>query len=895
MRRCLMFLITFHLLVSAGFSSVLSDAVAALQPGQWTTIQTNNINAALTGTGGASGFIFGYTETIKWDPVTRRLFYVGSDHNSTPSTMYARHVQYDEATNAWTVRSQQGWFAASSGAAMHGYDHLALDPARRFLYHRRFGSLTTYRWNIDTGAWTTMPDNTVTNYNSCCVGIDYSPELGGIVWGGVESGTNGSLFLLRDSTLTWSRLGQAAAYPMGTLHNFAEYNPVHKVVLFGGGDGNNRKMYKVNATGTVTPLQDAPADLGTQRSVVTVDPVSGLYLVFVASNTSGFYTYNVTTDAWTWRSGTPPIFQAPVNNPAVHGLVGGPISTYGVNVFVDCEHDNCVVRLYKHSAGGGGPPPPPDTTAPTISLTAPPISATVSGAAVTVSATASDNVGVVGVQFLLDGNALGAEDTTAPYSIAWDTRGAANGTHTLSARARDSAGNTATAGNVIVAVLNVADLIPPVISGIGSSSGSTSASISWSTDEPSNTQVEYGTTSSYGSQTTLVTAMTTSHSQTVSGLNPSTLYHYRVKSRDAAGNLAVSGDLTVTTSAASGGGTTFAQKCAQPGVLHCMSFDSPSLLYHNWPQGTACDAMYTGQTWYPIGDARDGPGNTFSAAWNGQCVNPFIDTAIKRSGSGSLKFTIPSSTGEQTGWFSDVFKRNADGSFAYISPNSPLGNVAYLQFYQRFDTNMVNLDFQCRDKVDGTSTGCGGWKQIIVYGNPPNGASASGLQTVMNNGWERGVPQMYGQTGTDDYGVQDVRGCTPASSRGLSPTSGYSSRVNYPEPLCVQYDADRWMEFTIRIEVLGPSGSASSRIQMWVDGQLVVDYRNAKVNWGGGDGSGFGQYQLLPFHTNKDPLQVHPTAYTWFDDMIVSTQPIPMINGSADTVPPAPPTGLFAN
>ena len=50
-----------------------------------------------------------------------------------------------------------------------------------------------------------------------------------------------------------------------------------------------------------------------------------------------------------------------------------------------------------------------DTTAPTVSLTAPANGATVSGT-INVTATASDNVGVVGVQFLLDGNNLGAED-----------------------------------------------------------------------------------------------------------------------------------------------------------------------------------------------------------------------------------------------------------------------------------------------------------------------------------------------------------------------------------------------------------------------------------------------------------------------------------------------------
>src|SRR5207253_5767275 len=82
-----------------------------------------------------------------------------------------------------------------------------------------------------------------------------------------------------------------------------------------------------------------------------------------------------------------------------------------------------------NAAVGGGAP---DTTPPTVALTAPASGATVGGT-ITVSASASDNVGVAGVQFLLDGASLGAEDTSDPYSISWNTVGATNGTHTLSA------------------------------------------------------------------------------------------------------------------------------------------------------------------------------------------------------------------------------------------------------------------------------------------------------------------------------------------------------------------------------------------------------------------------------------------------------------------------------
>ncbi len=95
-----------------------------------------------------------------------------------------------------------------------------------------------------------------------------------------------------------------------------------------------------------------------------------------------------------------------------------------------------------------------DTTPPTVSLTAPTAGA-VSGT-VALKATASDNVGISGVQFLLDGSPVGAEDTSAPYELQWSSGSVANGTHKLAARARDAAGNATTSGEVTVTVSNTA-------------------------------------------------------------------------------------------------------------------------------------------------------------------------------------------------------------------------------------------------------------------------------------------------------------------------------------------------------------------------------------------------------------------------------------------------------
>jgi hypothetical protein len=94
-----------------------------------------------------------------------------------------------------------------------------------------------------------------------------------------------------------------------------------------------------------------------------------------------------------------------------------------------------------------------DTTPPTATITAPTSGATVS-ASVSVAANAADAGGVVGVRFRLDGAALGVEDTAAPYAITWDTKTATDGSHVLTAVARDAAGNTTTSTAVTVTVTN---------------------------------------------------------------------------------------------------------------------------------------------------------------------------------------------------------------------------------------------------------------------------------------------------------------------------------------------------------------------------------------------------------------------------------------------------------
>src|SRR5207248_1201274 len=76
-----------------------------------------------------------------------------------------------------------------------------------------------------------------------------------------------------------------------------------------------------------------------------------------------------------------------------------------------------------------------------ITITSPTPGSTISG---TITASASvtivGSLTVAGVQFKLDGANLGAEVTTAPYLVQWNTNTASDGSHTLTAVARDLLG-----------------------------------------------------------------------------------------------------------------------------------------------------------------------------------------------------------------------------------------------------------------------------------------------------------------------------------------------------------------------------------------------------------------------------------------------------------------------
>ena len=184
-----------------------------------------------------------------------------------------------------------------------------------------------------------------------------------------------------------------------------------------------------------------------------------------------------------------------------------------------------------------------DLIPPTVFMTAPSNGANVTGYTVPVSAVAQDNVGVYSVRFFRDNDIIiGYEDSTLPYSTYINTANLTPGPHAFYAIATDRSGNSTRSASVTVNILPFADTVPPYLSLLAISNVTTnSATIIWTTSEPSDTQVEV--CQSYircGNFTPLNPTLTTQHSVTLAGLNSGTYYNVWASSRDAAGNLGMS-------------------------------------------------------------------------------------------------------------------------------------------------------------------------------------------------------------------------------------------------------------------------------------------------------------------------------------------------------------------
>ncbi|MCC7405489.1 MAG: hypothetical protein IT288_13910 [Bdellovibrionales bacterium] len=265
--------------------------------------------------------------------------------------MMQTFVSYRAESNTWQRLPRGAWMPNPdtdyNHGMGHGYEHSFIDPVTRTYFFHQVCNKTVplQRYNIDTQFWTpvAVPLPTTSYSSGCYTTLVYLPELKAIFYTDL-----GGAYLLYDNTTKWVTVAAEGSLPMGGYHFTSSYSPVHKVLIFGGGNGG-RQMYKLDASAKVTPIKTPPFDIGVNASVLTVDPVSGNFLAFTGN--SEFYIYSVTTDTWLLKAAgsSVPIWNSGGYNNPIFGVVATPVSNFGVTMFVTTNGPNAFrVFLYKN-------------------------------------------------------------------------------------------------------------------------------------------------------------------------------------------------------------------------------------------------------------------------------------------------------------------------------------------------------------------------------------------------------------------------------------------------------------------------------------------------------------------------------------------------------------------
>jgi len=307
-------------------ATALGNTAAAMKPGEWKKFETKNFTPALLKSGGKS--ILPYIDSGAWDASTESLHLIGQCHLTPPP----KHISYRAKTNEWIAEKCPDWLAKLKW--FHGYENTAADPVNGLVFHHPSASTVIWQKEMKTGNWTLLPKVPGGTSRGHGTAIAFFPDLG--TKGSIIRFYSGKGQRFDMATQKWSKIAgdfsKAKSY-----HNVAEYNPKHKTMLFGGGNGSGQ-LYSLDKTGKVTALKPAPCHIGSSQSHLAVCPNSGEVLVLHHKKTSGFHALDISDPKAEWKKLPDP----PIRKGAV-----GTISNYGVIMHFSFGG----VYLYKHKSG----------------------------------------------------------------------------------------------------------------------------------------------------------------------------------------------------------------------------------------------------------------------------------------------------------------------------------------------------------------------------------------------------------------------------------------------------------------------------------------------------------------------------------------------------------------
>jgi hypothetical protein len=308
----------------------LGKLAAELKPGEWRKFETKGFTRDLLLSSGKS--ILPYIDSGAWDASTRSLHLVGQCHLTPPP----KHISYRADTNEWRAEKCPEWLAKLKW--FHGYENTSADPVNGLVFHHPSASDVFHQLEMKTGKWTELPRLPGGTSKGHGTATTFFPEMG--AKGSIVRFYAGSCQRFDMAAQKWDKV--AGDFSLAkSYHNVAEYNPKHKTVLFGGGNGS-QQLYSLAADGRVTALKPAPCNIGVAASHMAVCPLSGEVLVLnYRKESKGFYALDPADPKAEWRKLPDP----PVGEGAVC-----TISTYGVVMHFNFGG----VHVYRHAPAKAG-------------------------------------------------------------------------------------------------------------------------------------------------------------------------------------------------------------------------------------------------------------------------------------------------------------------------------------------------------------------------------------------------------------------------------------------------------------------------------------------------------------------------------------------------------------
>lgn len=933
-------------------ATVISDAATALSPGQWSApITTGGVQGGniFKPHNGAYGTIFEYMDKALWNPINLSVMLGGGFHGSPPDgTQDDAFVIYTTANDAWrsscdgtgtllcfSTTGLPGPYPLDSAypcpgpgggcGTAHQYHHNTINPITGDVYHGQYGGPVVLKFSHASQTWSacsSLPENNGQG------ALEYFPERNSLVFHIGYSGVY-ELSLASGNCTSAAWVQRAGAwFPTPGLPNMGQslsgyhiqsmYSAACTCVLFVGQDSGN--MWRMNSDATFAQGATAPVTpgiaQGSSGAIFTKDPVSQKILVWHTSNgATTMYEYAPATNIWATISRAAPMFPGGI----VYEVAAAPISTHGVIMFMSFGQ----IRLYKHAAGVA------DVTAPSApsGLTVTPFSSSQLNLSWTAS---TDAIGVTGYRVERSPAGCGSftEVGTPSGTTFNDTGRTASTTYCYKVRATDAAGNLSGYSSNVSGTTLAADTTAPSIPTnlIAAATSASQINLTWtaSTDAVGVTgyRLERCTPAACVNFLEIGTPPANSFSDT--GLTASTLYRYRVRATDAAGNLSGYSTISQATTSAVAVGGDFAARCAAAGVVKCWAFNQAVDL------GTICGYCNVGI----IHNAQSAQTSEDGVAFDGSTCNtrprvdecPTIDAGAP--GGPAMKFEVKSQTGAGVGgqWYGN-FSTNYGSRFG-ASSSFWIQYRVYMTpelLTTKYNSNGFKLaSIATGDQPIGTTTCPDG-----AAGNLPGFCtytSCTALDIPLQNNNQRGFPQMYHScTGSsshgpylpwetaffnDDIGFSDISFqerpspyCSYLRVNGGAPGVPAGSQFP-PTGNCVPFVASEWVAFTFHL-TLGPRGSTgiagaspndefvNSLVEAWVTRENGTRQKiyNHTLNISASSAASnqtYGKVFLLPYQTGKDPSQVTPVASLWYKELIVSTQAI------ADPGPGGGPVALVA-